>query len=91
MGDRELPSLLDAAGIYPGLAHAEKVITLEGQLRSCIEGGLAGTPPELGSPDLVAITAYLGSIAKGQRVEIGEPRNERPTAHALEGQSPVEL
>ena len=44
---------------------------LEGQLQSCIKGGLAGTPPELGSPDLVAITAYLGSIAKGQPVEIG--------------------
>jgi hypothetical protein len=36
-----------------------------------IKGGLAGTAPELGSPDLVAITAYLGSIAKDQRVEIG--------------------
>lgn len=72
LGDRELPSLLNAAAIYPRFSpDAGKVITLEGQLRSCIKGGLAGTPPELGSPDLVAITAYLGSIAKGQRVEIG--------------------
>ena len=72
LGDRKLPSLLNAAAIYPRFSpDAGKVITLEGQLRSCIKGGLAGTPPELGSPDLVAITAYLGSIAKGQRVEIG--------------------
>ena len=72
LGDRKLPSLLNAAAIFPRFSpDAGKVITLEGQLRSCIKGGLAGTPPELGSPDLVAITAYLGSIAKGQRVEIG--------------------
>ena len=72
LGDRRLPSLLNAAAIYPRFSPgAGKVITLEGQVQSCIKGGLAGTPPELGSPDLVAITAYLGSIAKGQPVEIG--------------------
>ncbi len=72
LGDRKLPSLLNAAAIYPRFSpDAGKVITLEGQLRACIKGGLAGTPPEPGSPDLVAIAAYLGSIAKGQRVEVG--------------------
>ncbi|MGO9007580.1 MAG: hypothetical protein ACLQIQ_08775 [Beijerinckiaceae bacterium] len=72
LGDRKLPSLLNAAAIYPRFSRgAGQVITLEGQVQSCIKGGLAGTPPELGSPDLVAITAYLGSIAKGQQVEIG--------------------
>jgi thiosulfate dehydrogenase len=72
LGDRKLPSLLNAAAIYPRFSPgAGKVITLEGQVQSCIKGGLAGTPPEFGSPDLVAITAYLGSIAKGQPVEIG--------------------
>lgn len=34
-------------------------------------GEPGGTPPELGSRDLVAITAYLGSISKGQPVDIG--------------------
>ncbi len=72
LGDRKLPSLLNAAAIYPRFSgSAGQVVTLEGQVQSCIKGGLAGTPPELGSPDLVAITAYLGSIAKGQQVEIG--------------------
>lgn len=70
--DRKLPSLLNAAAIYPRFSRGSgQVITLEGQVQSCIKGGLAGTPPELGSPDLVAITAYLGSIAKGQQMEIG--------------------
>ncbi len=72
LGDRKLPSLINAAAIYPRFSRgAGKVVTLEGQVQSCIKGGLAGTPPEPGSSDLVAITAYLGSIAKGQQVEIG--------------------
>jgi thiosulfate dehydrogenase len=72
LGNQNLPSLLNAAAIYPRFSRgAGQVITLEGQVRSCIKGGLAGTPPEFGSPDLVAITSYLGSIAKGQPVEIG--------------------
>lgn len=70
--DRTLPSLINAAAIYPRFSRGSgQVISLEGQVQSCIKGALAGTPPELGSPDLVAITAYLGSIAKGQPVEIG--------------------
>ncbi len=72
LGNRKLPSLLNAAAIFPRFSRdAGSVITLEGQLQFCIKGGLAGTPPEFGSPDLVAIAAYLGSIAKGQTVEIG--------------------
>jgi thiosulfate dehydrogenase len=72
LGGRKLPSLLNAAAIYPRFSRrAGQVVTLEGQVQSCIKGGLNGTPPELGSPDLIALTAYLGSIAKGQQVEIG--------------------
>jgi thiosulfate dehydrogenase len=72
LGNRKLPSLLNAAAIYPRFSPgAGQVITLEGQVQQCIKGGLAGMAPELGSADLVAITTYLGSIAKGQQVEIG--------------------
>lgn len=72
LGNRKLPSLLNAAAIYPRFSPgADRVVTLEGQVQQCIKGGLAGTPPELGSADLVSITAYLGSIAKGQPMEIG--------------------
>jgi thiosulfate dehydrogenase len=69
---KTLPSLLNAAAIYPRFSRgAGQVITLEGQIYQCIRGGLGGTPPAAGSPDLVAITAYLGSIAQGQTVGIG--------------------
>jgi thiosulfate dehydrogenase len=72
LGNRKLPSLLNAAAIHPRFSPgAGQVVTLEGQVQQCIKGGLARMPPELGNADLVAITAYLGSIAKGQQVEIG--------------------
>jgi thiosulfate dehydrogenase len=71
-GDRKLPSLVNAAAIFPRFSRgAGRVVTLEGQVQNCIKGALEGTPPALGSPDMVALTAYLGSIAKGQPVEIG--------------------
>jgi len=69
---KTLPSLLNAAAIYPRFSRsAGQVVTLEGQIYQCIRGGLGGTPPAAGSPDLVAIAAYLGSIAQGQVVGIG--------------------
>ena len=38
LGDRKLPSLLNAAAIYPRFSPgAGKVITLEGQVQSCIK------------------------------------------------------
>ncbi len=76
IGDRKLPSLLNAAAIFPRFSRgAGQVVTLEGQLQTCVRGGLGGTPPQLGSPDLVALTAYLGSIANGQQIKIGgEPK-----------------
>ena len=71
-GGRQLPSLVNAAAIFPRFSRgAGAVVTLEGQIRQCIHGGLGGTPPAAGSPDLVALAAYLGSIAHGQPVEVG--------------------
>lgn len=69
---RAIPSLANAAAIFPRFSRgAGQVVTLEGQIRQCIKGGLGGTAPQGGSPDLVALSAYLGSIAHGQAVEIG--------------------
>jgi thiosulfate dehydrogenase len=72
MGGHALPSLLNAAAIFPRYnKRADKVVTLEDQIRHCIEGGLAGKAPAYGSADLAAMTAYLGSIAHGQKIDIG--------------------
>lgn len=69
---KTLPGLGNAAAIYPRFSRgAGAVITLEGQIHQCIQGGLGGTPPSAGSPDLVSLAAYLGSIAHGQAVDIG--------------------
>ncbi len=67
-----LPSLVNAAAIFPRFSRgAGKVVTLDGQIRQCIHGGLGATPPESGSPEIVALAAYLGSIAHGQTIDIG--------------------
>lgn len=69
---RKLPSLANAAAIFPRYSESVgQVITLEGQIRQCVKGALGGTPPDYGSPDLVALATYLGSIAHRQPVDIG--------------------
>ena len=69
---RKLPSLINAAAIFPRYASSlQQAVTLEGQIRKCIQGGLEGTAPEYGGIDLVALVTYLGSIAYGQTVDIG--------------------
>ena len=69
---RKLPSLVNAAAIFPRYASSiQQTVTLEGQIRKCIQGGLEGASPDYGSIDLVALVTYLGSIAHGQTVDIG--------------------
>lgn len=69
---RRLPSLVNAAAIFPRYnASLGQVLTLEGQVQRCVHGALGATPPDLGSPELVALVAYLGSIARSQPVDIG--------------------
>jgi thiosulfate dehydrogenase len=65
-----LPSLTNAAAIFPRISHG-KVITLAGQIRHCVRAGLGGNAPAYNSSDMVAMLAYLGSIAHGQPVDIG--------------------
>ncbi len=65
-----LPSLVNAAAIYPRVSHG-KVKTLSQQIRHCVRDGLGGNAPAYGSADLADMIAYLGSIAHGQPVDIG--------------------
>lgn len=65
-------SLIRAAAIYPRYkARLGHVVTLDDQVRGCIAGALQGKAPPYGSPKLVDLISYLGSIAKGQRIDIG--------------------
>jgi len=69
---KRIPSLTNAAAIFPRYnPKMHKVITLETQIRSCVQNGLLGHPPAYGSQTMANMVAYLGSLAHGQRVMIG--------------------
>lgn len=67
---RQIPSLRNAAAIFPRVAHG-RVVTLSHQIRHCVRQGLGGTAPAYGSTALLDLTAYLGALAHGQRIAIG--------------------
>ena len=67
-----IPSLSNAAVIFPRFnPKANKVFTLEDQLRSCIAGGLQGKPPAYGSEQLTQLVSYVSSLAQGKPLEMG--------------------
>jgi thiosulfate dehydrogenase len=67
-----IPSLSNAATIYPRFnSKANKVITLEDQLRTCIAGGLQGKSPTYGSEQLMQLVTYVTSLAQGKSVDMG--------------------
>lgn len=69
---RQIPSLRNAAAIFPRFAHG-RVVTLSHQIRHCVRQGLGGTAPAYGGRALVDLVAYLGALAHGQRIAIGAP------------------
>lgn len=67
-----LPSLSNAAAIFPRFnPKANKVFTLEDQLRNCIAGGLQGKPPAYGSEQLTQLVSYVTSLAQGKPLDMG--------------------
>ncbi len=71
-----IPSLANAATIFPRFnPRANKVVTLEDQLRNCIAGALKGTPPAYGSEQLTQLVSYVASLAQGKPLDMGgKPR-----------------
>ncbi len=69
---KTMPSLSNAAAIFPLFREkSNKVITLSDQVRSCVEGGLGGTPPDYGSDQLTSLVAYLTSLSQGKPIDMG--------------------
>jgi thiosulfate dehydrogenase len=67
-----IPSLSNAATIFPRFnSKANKVITLQDQLRNCIAGGLQGKPPAYGSEQLTQLVSYVTSLAQGKPLDMG--------------------
>lgn len=67
-----LPSLGNAATIFPRFnPRANKVVTLEDQVRTCVAGALQGKPPAYGSEQMTQLVTYLTSLAQGKPVDMG--------------------
>lgn len=73
---RKVPSLVNAAAIFPHYnPKVHQVVTLETQIRNCVQGGLGGKPPAYDSKEMTDMVVYLHSIAKGQAMDMnGKPK-----------------
>ncbi len=68
----KFPSLSNAATIFPRYsARAERVITLQDQIRGCVKGALGGTPPADDSLTMWALVSYLTSLSQGKPIDMG--------------------
>jgi thiosulfate dehydrogenase len=69
---KAIPSLANAAAIFPRFnAKANKVFTLQDQVRACVKGALQGTPPAYDSDTLTALVSYVTSLSLGKPVDMG--------------------
>ncbi len=67
-----IPSLSNAAAIFPRFnPKAQKVVTLEDQIRACTKNALQGNPPDAGSEKLADLVAYLTSLSQGKPIDMG--------------------
>jgi thiosulfate dehydrogenase len=70
-----LPSLSNAAAIFPRFNRKGKLVTLEDQVRNCVAGAIEGTPPAYDSDKMRFLVVYLTSLAQGKTIDMGgKPR-----------------
>jgi thiosulfate dehydrogenase len=70
-----LPSLTNAAAIFPHFNRKGKLVTLEDQVRNCVAGAIEGTPPAYDSDNMRLLVVYLTSLAQGKAINMGgKPR-----------------
>jgi thiosulfate dehydrogenase len=69
---KAIPSLANAAAIFPRFnAKANKVFTLQDQVRGCVNGALQGKPPAYDSDALTGLVSYVTSLSQGKPIEMG--------------------
>ena len=70
-----LPSLSNAAAIFPRFSKKGKLITIQDQVRNCVAGAIEGTPPAYDSDKMRLLVVYLTSLSQGKAVDMGgKPR-----------------
>ncbi len=66
----KIPSLSNAAAIFPRYAHGQ-LVTLEDQVRRCVAGALGGKPPAYDSQQMRDLVAYMTSLSQGKPINMG--------------------
>jgi len=70
-----LPSLNNAAAIFPRLNKKGKLVTLQDQVHNCVAGAIEGTPPAYDSDKMRLLVVYLTSLSQGKTIDMGgKPR-----------------
>ncbi|MDA8361760.1 MAG: hypothetical protein M0Z44_07185 [Gammaproteobacteria bacterium] len=62
---RTIPSLAQAAALFPRVTANGTLRTLPAEIRHCVRSGIQGRVPSFGGPVMVDLEAYLASIARG--------------------------
>lgn len=71
----QLPSLSNAAAIFPRFNKKGKLITIQDQVRNCVAGAIKGTPPAYDSDKMRLLVVYLTSLSQGKAIDMGgKPR-----------------
>jgi thiosulfate dehydrogenase len=66
-----LPSLNNAAAIFPRLNRKGKLVTLQDQVHNCVAGAIEGTPPAYDSEQMRLLVVYLTSLSQGKTIDMG--------------------
>ena len=66
-----VPSLSNAAAIFPRINRRGQLVTLEDQIRNCVGGAIQGAPPKYDSEQMRALMVYLTSLAQGKTIDLG--------------------
>jgi thiosulfate dehydrogenase len=66
-----LPSLSNAAAIFPRFNKKGKLIVIQDQVRNCVAGAIKGTPPAYDSDKMRLLVVYLTSLSQGKTVDMG--------------------
>lgn len=70
-----LPSLSNAAAVFPRLNKKGKLVTLQDQIHNCVAGAIEGTPPAYDSDQMRQLVVYLTSLSQGKTIDMGgKPR-----------------
>lgn len=68
---KPLPSLGNAAAIFPRFNRKGKLVTLEDQVHNCVAGAIEGTPPAYDSDEMKMLVVYLTSLSQGKTIDMG--------------------